>query len=177
MADVLGAGGAAARRSCIRRTDGASLPCIEHPRILIDGKASAPTLHLSIDQGSIGLSAAVWMAAGRGLRMTLCTDVCHRIHNDVLDGLCATGLSVLRLEFTQVNKMRRGPFNGQTNASVMKAVAEEMWCSCDSQNPIFGLLYEAGRGRCCVAHVSGAGQIFRPPPAALQKPTCRDGAH
>ncbi len=84
--DNPGPGGVVVRRSVIQSPDGQRV--FEVPRLRfginggVDGQGFSPTLHLCIDQGSVGLPASLWVMLGQGLWMTLTFDIFHRLHND-----------------------------------------------------------------------------------------------
>ena len=75
-----------------------------------DGSLHYPVLHVAVDQGQHGMAAWVWMLLGKGLRLTLCWDVFHRVHNDVLAATAAAGLASVRLDAMHLLKFREGAF-------------------------------------------------------------------
>ena len=60
----------------------------------------------------------------------------------LLDSITGAGLAVLRLEFVQVLRMRKGPFQAHANRSILRGAAIEMDKTLDESNIIFQTLYE-----------------------------------
>lgn len=114
----------------------------ELPRQKIDGCSVWPALHLSMDQGSIGLPGILFLVHHCGIRATCHFVVFHRLNNDVLDSIVGSGLAMVRLSFYQVIRMRRGPFGGQANHSVLQAAASEISKVLDENSTIFQLVYD-----------------------------------
>lgn len=79
-----------------------------------------------MDQGSIGLPGIPFLVHHCGIRATCHFDVFHRLNNDLLDSIVGSGLAMVRLSFYQVIRMRRGPFGGQANHSVLQAAASDI---------------------------------------------------
>lgn len=128
-------------RSCLRLESGDTV--FEVPRVVQEGQLVAPILHVSADQGSVGWPALVYLLYGRKCRMTLEGDIFHRCHNDVLEAVTTSGLMVIRLEYLQICRLRRGPWSGQANTSIMRSAALEMRRLHDHTSPLFVILYES----------------------------------
>lgn len=139
MATIMGHDGQPTKRSCLETEDKQRI--IEVPRFLRDGAPMTPVLHVSCDQGSIGLPALLHLQGAVGLRMTITCDIFHRIHNDLADSASQAGMTILRLEYLAVAKMRQGPFAGQANHSILSASAAEMSKVWTAECPAFQLLY------------------------------------
>lgn len=140
FATVPGLDGSGARRSCIEMACGTR--SLEVPLVMCDGVRSHPTLHLAADQGSCGLPAMQFLLYHEGLRMTVTWDMFHRWHNDWLDSVATAGLTINRLEYASVCKLRQGPWSGQANTSILSSAAKEMSSLWDEHNLVFQLLYE-----------------------------------
>ena len=132
--------GPPAVRSCIASDE--STACIEVPRLLDEGSRVIPTLHLAIDSGSIGYFASRYLQHGLGLRMTETYDIWHMVQNCLLDSVSEAGLSILRCEFIEVNKLRYGPWKKQANDSIMKSSAAEMKQAWTWRNEVLEMLFE-----------------------------------
>ena len=111
-------------RSCVQLEDGRRF--YECPKLLVDGKRQDACLHVSADQGSVGLPGLLWLQHSKGARVTVAWDPLHRLHNDLLEATSSAGLMLVRLEYMNVVRMRIGPFDAQSNWSVLKSVSEEM---------------------------------------------------
>lgn len=108
----------------------------------MDGRFVAPALHLAADQGAIGLPACLWLLISRRLRMPLTHDLFHRLHNDLQEGLTSSGLMLIRLQYSVVAKMRRGPFEKQAHHSLLKSAAAELAHTMEIDSPLFEVMYE-----------------------------------
>ena len=107
------------------------------------GVLQRPVLHVAVDQGQHGMAAWVWLLLGKGLRMTVTWDVFHRVHNDVLAATSSAGLASVRLDAMHLLKYREGPFSSESNASVMKEAARDLFSSSPAGNPLWDVLYSA----------------------------------
>lgn len=116
---------------------------VEFPQEFADGRLSRPTLHLCSDLGATGFSAAWWLLHGYKVRGSFNWDLPHRLHCAAMSATAESGLSVLRLEFLQVVKLRQGPFKpGGAHHGVLVEAAKEMRDSLDEHNPLFFALYD-----------------------------------
>lgn len=95
-------------RSVIVQVDGVQY--FEVGLKMVDGKRHLPALHLSSDMGPVGLPAQHWLLKHVGLRATCIFDILPRLHGDLWGATGATGLLVVRLDYMQVCKIRKGPF-------------------------------------------------------------------
>ncbi|CAK0895039.1 unnamed protein product [Prorocentrum cordatum] len=127
-------------RSVIQKEDG--VRCFELPRVVVANRRVHRIMHIALDQGSTGLPSLLWLALGKGLRCTVTWDLFHRLHNDMAEALALAGLTVIRLEFYQVLKMRKGPWNGDGNWNVLRGAAREMKTTLKADNALFEFLYE-----------------------------------
>lgn len=127
-------------RSCLDLPG--NVQTFELPRVMLRGQPQAPALHFSCDQGSIGMPSIHFLIHSEGLRATCCYDIWHRLHNDLLDSVTASGMMLTRLQYLNVCRIRRGPFAGQANTSIMREAAKEMLHSLTFDNPLFEALYE-----------------------------------
>lgn len=132
--------GSHVRRSCIAAESGD--PELELPRLVVAGQVCNPTLHVAMDQGATGWPAMQWCLLKKGLRMTVVPDILHRIHNDWLQAITNSGLCLVRLEYLQVLKMRRGPFAGHANSAILKGAAQEFRRCCDTSSVLFQAFYD-----------------------------------
>lgn len=128
------------RRSVIKEPDGSRH--FEVPRLLVGGRLVAPCLHWASDQGSVGLSASLFLLFGQKLRMTMSHDVLHRLANDLLEGITSSGLMLIRLEYVVVARMRRGPFDKQGFHGQLREAAADLAETLEVDNVLFELLYE-----------------------------------
>lgn len=129
------------RRSFIIDEAGRSRP--EMVRHYEGGQLSMPTLHITSDLGSLGLSGAIWLVNGLKLRATFRWDVLHQIHCAVLAATTSADLMLIRLESLQALKVRQGPFlPGGANHSLLVEAAQELWAALDESNPLFEALYQ-----------------------------------
>ena len=108
-----------------------------------DNMLHYPILHVAVDQGQHGMAAWVWLLLGKGLRLTVCWDVFHRVHNDMLAATASAGLASVRLDAMHLLKFREGPFCSESNASVLREAARDLFSSSASCNPLWDMLYTA----------------------------------
>lgn len=132
--------GTVVQRSCLVTLAGTR--SYELPRVAANGSAKWPSLHVSCDEGSTGLSALMFCIHSEGLRLTCVPDFCHRLHNDVINATSGAGLTLIRLQFLVVTKLRRGPFAGQANTSILREAAGEMKRTLTAQHALFEMLYD-----------------------------------
>lgn len=137
---VLGNNGPTVARSAIEDKSGRTW--IGCPRSVVAGEVKYPILHLSLDQCSVGWSGAQWLLLTKQLRMPVAMDPLHRLHHDWVNAVCASGLALVRLEFRLLTRMREGPFNGQSNMSVLRGVAEEFFTLHSPDNGLWEILYD-----------------------------------
>eukprot|EP00971_Amphidinium_carterae_P249494 4952219-Amphidinium_carterae.1 len=78
-------------RSCIEESDGSRY--LELPRQSVNGEEVLPTLHMVLDQGSIGWPLGLYVVYGLRCRATVHFDIWHRVHNDWNLALKHCGLS------------------------------------------------------------------------------------
>ena len=139
------------RRSCIESEAGQC--CYESPQRLVNGKRKHPVCHMLSDLGPVGHPGANWLCHGLGLRSTVAFDILHRRVSDVDDALKDAGLRLLRLEFTQVLKLRQGPFGpaGGGYHEVLRASAAEMFSYTDfDTNLLFEIMCSSISSECDV---------------------------
>ena len=65
------------------------------------------------------------------------------MHNDVLAATASAGLASVRLDAMHLLKYREGPFSSESNASVMKEAARDLFASTVAANPLWDVLYSA----------------------------------
>lgn len=82
------------KRMCVRSTIGEKR--YELPLQLRDGVRVSPTLHLSSDQGPIGMAAQQFPLCRLGLRGTTGWDILHRLHGAVMEATASSGLVLIR---------------------------------------------------------------------------------
>lgn len=83
------------KRLCVRSSDGGKR--YELPLQLRGGVRVAPTLHMSSDQGPVGMAAQQFLLCRLGLRGTAGWDVLHRLHGAVMEATSSAGLVLIRL--------------------------------------------------------------------------------
>jgi len=180
--------GSVARRACVQAASGERE--YEVPRVVQNNLRIQPTVHIAADQGSTGLPALQFLMYHCGLRATVTYDIFHRCHNNLLDAIASCGLMIIRLEYAAVCKLRRGPYEGAANGSILAAAAAEMekhW-SCD--NMLFMMIYDdlvdesrylgSSPGRALNPTYRSRGSGHAPHSRALAagtKPRPRDGGH
>eukprot|EP00971_Amphidinium_carterae_P345175 6485988-Amphidinium_carterae.4 len=113
-----------------------------------DMKDVAPVLHLSLDQGGIGMPMTLFLLLKERLRLSMTFDLNHRIHNDVLLASTHCGLVDLRLEAKVAMKARTGPFQSGSFLHCMRGVAHEYFSLHTYENPLFQVVYEEISERC-----------------------------
>lgn len=130
------------RRSCVEERSGARR--LESPQKIVDGRRAHPVLHMFSDLGSVGHPGANFLCRGLGLRCTLFFDLLHRVSCDIEDASNGAGLRMLDMEFTQVVKMRQGPWQpGGGHHGLLKGAAAEMFeHTSAASNVIFQALLE-----------------------------------
>eukprot|EP00971_Amphidinium_carterae_P349807 6491236-Amphidinium_carterae.2 len=99
-----------------------------------------PCLHMVLDQGSIGLCAALYLEQYLGARVTLSFDPLHRLTNDWLQAQRRTGMINLRLAYSTVLKLRHGPWGGSGNHRILQAITSEYFALRDHTCELFQLL-------------------------------------
>lgn len=74
-----------------------------------DGRLVRPAVHLHLDEGSIGKSFSMWLAAASGVRATQRNDRSHRVHNDCKVALAKSCLYWVCLETLPCFNSPSGP--------------------------------------------------------------------
>ena len=140
MVSVDVAGQGLRKRVCLQNADGARQ--LEYNLRLLQGIRQAPCLHMAADQGPVGMAGIMWMLHAAHLRGTCTFDLCHRLVNDILDSQAASSLVVVKCQFAQVNRMRKGPFRvGGANYSVLRESAREMFKVLEHENVLLEALF------------------------------------
>eukprot|EP00971_Amphidinium_carterae_P099718 1972107-Amphidinium_carterae.3 len=134
-------GQAAVQRSCIYCKDTRSKE-LEVPRKIDKGRLVEPTLHISADQGSVGVPSLLWLAHKQKLRVSLAWDCLHRWHNDWQRCLQRTGLTLIKMDYRCLVKLKQTPFQTQANHAILKDIARVFFGVHDTSNALWELLYE-----------------------------------
>eukprot|EP00971_Amphidinium_carterae_P292687 5810764-Amphidinium_carterae.1 len=129
------------RRSCIYTAETRSKE-VEVPRKFEQGKLIEPTLHLAADQGSIGVPSLLWLAHKQKLRVTIAWDCLHRWSNDWHRCLQRTGLTLIKMDYRCLVKLKQTPFQTQANHGLVKDIARVFFAVHDTGNTLWELLYE-----------------------------------
>eukprot|EP00971_Amphidinium_carterae_P349394 6490996-Amphidinium_carterae.1 len=129
------------RRSCIYNSETGAKE-VEVPRRIEGGKLIEPTLHISADQGSLGVSSLLWLTHKQKLRVTLAWDCLHRWSNDWQRCLQRTGLTLVKMDYRVLVKLKQTPFQTQANHSMLKDISRNFFSVHDTQNVLWELLYE-----------------------------------
>ena len=137
------------RRSCLENTSTGARR-LELPR----GQGNLlRTLHVTIDEGSIGFPALLWLMNGVKLRMSFWPDPCHRISNNLAWAQDVSGLAVIRQETMVCMKLPTGPWGNHAFWQQIRGSREELHNRGDgAQNQFF---FDAGKPYC-----PGYGPLF-----------------
>eukprot|EP00971_Amphidinium_carterae_P161755 3206590-Amphidinium_carterae.1 len=108
-------------------------------RVFAGDEEIAPSLHVSIDQGSVGFAGMMFLCTR--LRVTCCADVFHRIHNDYLLSIGHCDLAPIRCAFKKLNKLRRGAWANEGNHSILNRCAVEFFGLHNHGHPLFQALF------------------------------------
>lgn len=106
------------------------------------GRITSPTLHKTLDQGSIGWPAAVWTDFCLQLRGTSTEDKWHRWHNDMKDALVASGCWLTICEKTVVYNVATAPWGGHAFHGVVSGAARQYFAERDEKCPLFQMMYK-----------------------------------
>ena len=97
------------RRSVVKEANGKEV--LEAPLQLETGKPpQADAWHVVADCGSLGRPALQWLIGAVGVSGTLLEDRPHRMICDLTEGESFAGLTLCRLEWTSVLRLRVAPF-------------------------------------------------------------------
>ena len=113
------ASGLARKRSCVKNTTTGQRR-YECPIVVKAGHRHHPSWHMTLDMGTIGWPGSTFLIYGLGIRGTQSWDRCHRVKNDVGDGVAEAGLGLIRLEFASLLTLRNGPFGRGANHRVLE---------------------------------------------------------
>eukprot|EP00971_Amphidinium_carterae_P347586 6489659-Amphidinium_carterae.2 len=137
---IRGPAGTDVSRACLLYSDGKTE--YEWPRQYLNGAPLEPLLHVFMDQGSIGLPAAVFVCTSERLRMSLNFDWCHRLVNDWSLSLSRSGLHIVRLEYKLATTARFGPWGGAANHWQLKQATEDFFSRNTHKSWIFQIVYD-----------------------------------
>eukprot|EP00971_Amphidinium_carterae_P329350 6461724-Amphidinium_carterae.2 len=137
---IKGPSGSDVYRSCLLHPNGSTE--YEWPRQYVNGCALEPLVHIFMDQGSVGLLAAVFLATCQKVRMSVNFDWCHRLVNDWNLSLSHSGLHIVRLEYKLCTTARFGPWGGSANHWQLKLAAEDYFSRYSHRHWIFQIIYD-----------------------------------
>ena len=139
LRDVEGAQAAVSKRSFIVEGDSARL---EISAVAVQGEGIVNRLHMVSDMGSVGQPGAWFLVAGNVISGSFTWDLLHRLQSGVQEATKEAGLTILRLGYLQVLKMRKGPFSvGGANFWTLKGCAMELFRTVPWDNVLAQAIY------------------------------------
>lgn len=133
--------GAPRRRSCIRNGAGETFYEVNHEYDEDARRLPRPTLHMLLDQGSVGWVGAQWLVLFPHIRGTVDHDACHRRSNDGRAALQETGLLLVVLQWCTMMNMLCGPWQSNAFFGDLPGCVEDD-AMVPSLKAVFSFLYE-----------------------------------
>lgn len=116
-------------------------------RLEIAWSSPRPSLHFTIDQGSIGWSCKAWAVSSshpeHALRGWLNPDPAHRRHNNVALALGVANATWARDEVMVTQCVLHAPWGAHANFAVLKEAAGEVFSNFDHRSELFTSYYSA----------------------------------
>jgi hypothetical protein len=116
----------------------------ELPELLLQDPETGATpgvLHVSMDMGPVGFSAAMFLSQ-RGLRVTFQFDLLHRVVSDLAEGISDCGLGLLRAQCAVACRVHKGPFSpGGAQHHALREAAEDYFSKRDPSCDLWQCLY------------------------------------
>lgn len=124
-------------RSCVRDASGAT-------RLEVPWSEPRPSIHWTIDQGSIGWPANVFLLivdSPKKLRGWSSMNPAHRRHNNVNLALSKASVMWSRDEVLCLQSLTAAPYGAKSHFSVLREAANQMFLTLDHLSDFFGFYY------------------------------------
>lgn len=138
FSEMEGVGGVRQRSCILNRASNSRY--LEVPDEFFGEECISPSLHVKVDQGSVGWQFYQWLFHSGKVRGSLEQDEHHRGPNDAKEATLATGLYSSMLLWTAVFNVFGGPWNNGHFHWYLKGFAEQF--GGEAYLPIAQLLYE-----------------------------------